>query len=252
VGAAPDVTLRHTLRTNERGRSPMMRSVVVSVIDHAWLCEMCASQEHRTATDRSAINVKIGSQPPGRPGPRAPGTASVPSCGGMPRRWPFRGRMAREAFRSTAELSVRCQLERYVTQGGPPDRRGRDGEPGRAGESGKARGAPPVACGRAGAPGRSIPDRWPPVPSLSTVASPNHVILSTPPPPASTAGRRTMEHGRPRPPHRYYGDDGVRRKREDTHQPLRPRSGSLRTSVRPDLPSPVMRPRAMRDGVNPT
>ncbi len=188
---APDVTLRHTSRTSERGRPR----------------GMSASQDHGPATGRGAIDLTTPSKPARRTG-HAP--------------W----NRQRSDWRRNAS--------------------------GRAGETRKSRGAPLVTCGRAGAPGWSIPDQRPAIPSLSTVASPNRAALSTALAVPSTLTARTLAHGRPPPPHRYYGDDGVRRKREDTHQPQRPRSGSLRTSVRPDLPSPVMRPRAMRDGVNPT
>ncbi len=212
---------------------------------------MSASQEHGPATGRGAIDLTTPSKPARRTG-LAP--------------W---NRQRSNWRRNASRMAVRRS---NGTRGGPIDRgtlvpvsvgtlrdpQGRSsvservGRPRPAGETRKSRGAPLVTCGRAGAPGWSIRDRQPAIPSSSTVASPNHAALSTALAVPSTLTARTPAHGRPRPPHRYYGDDGVRRKREDTHQPLRPRSGSLRTSVRPDLPSPVMRPRAMRDGVNPT
>ena len=48
----------------------------------------------------------------------------------------------------------------------------------------------------------------------------------------STSISRTPEHGPPRPPQRYYGDDGVRRKREDTHDVLGPRRAGLSPGLR--------------------
>ena len=232
---APDVTLRHTSRTSERGRPR----------------GMSASQDHGPATGRGAIDLTTPSKPARRTGhaprnrqrsnwrrnasrmavPRSSGTRGVPID---------RGTLVPVSVGTLRDPEGRS----YVSE--------RVGQSGRAGETRKSRGALLVTCGRAAAPGWSIPDQRPAIPSLSTVASPNRAALSTALAVSSTLTARTLAHGRPPPPHRYYGDDGVRRKREDTHQPQRPRSGSLRTSVRPDLPSPVMRPRAMRDGVNPT
>jgi hypothetical protein len=73
----------------------------------------------------------------------------------------------------------------------------------------------------------------PSIPRQSTVASPARRSLSTLPRPTSTSRPCAPERGRPRAQQRYYGDDGARRKREDTHQAKRPRSGSLRTPSDP-------------------
>jgi hypothetical protein len=216
-------------------------------------CGMSASREHGPATGRGAIVLTTPSKTGMATWPRSlepPAFQLAAECfadGRSAVEWHARRsdrpRTPRSGVSWNAALPTGSVVRSYVSE---------RGQSGRAGETRKSRGAPLVTCGRTGAPGWSIPDRQPAIPSLSTVASPAGLSLSTLALPASTAERRTLAHGHPRPPHRYYGDDGVRRKREDTHQPLRPRSGSLRTSVRPDLPSPVMRPRAMRDGVNPT
>src|SRR5437762_2753889 len=49
--------------------------------------------------------------------------------------------------------------------------------------------------------------------------SPGGVFQSTGTDAPSTRPRNGAEHGRPRGPHHYYGDDGPRRIEEDTHTP---------------------------------
>jgi len=122
VGIPVDVPLRHTFRTNERGRSPRTRFVSVLRVDHAQLCETCASREHRrvrgpageagsVAPDPWAVSCDNWAQTGAAPWTTGP--TAVGSAGDVPFRPLFRRRLSPACRRSHPRHGGRCPRRQH-------------------------------------------------------------------------------------------------------------------------------------------